>query len=339
MNTYDTNMSDNVKIKTYKSKKKMFCNNCGKYSHYATKCREPIISIGLINFKLDMEDETEKNRLVKHLDDKYGEHVIDKNGYKHIITPLNNSIKYNRKMDLGKFYMYKDSINFLLICRKNTLGYIEFVRGHYRLDDGGESIISLFEQMMKEEIEMIEKHNIEYLWKNLWATTCNNKTYENEFKQSKKKFNDLKYGNNIHNLYFYTRNVHPKYETPEWGFPKGRRNFHEKNIHCAKREFQEESGYDASDYKLLNRLHSLNEVFLGTDDIKYKHIYYISTALNDKPPLINKSNPSQFEEIGNIGWFTFDQAMKLIRPYHTQRKKILTQFYMFLLNEFISHVE
>ena len=30
---------------------------------------------------------------------------------------------------------------------------------------------------------------------------------------------------------------------PEWGYPKGRRNYQEKDLHCALREFEEETGY------------------------------------------------------------------------------------------------
>jgi 8-oxo-dGTP pyrophosphatase MutT (NUDIX family) len=37
---------------------------------------------------------------------------------------------------------------------------------------------------------------------------------------------------------------------PEWGFPKGRRNYNEKDIDCALREFSEETGY--SKYSLKN---------------------------------------------------------------------------------------
>ena len=33
----------------------------------------------------------------------------------------------------------------------------------------------------------------------------------------------------------------------EWGFPKGRRNFQEKDIVCGIREFEEETGYNIND--------------------------------------------------------------------------------------------
>jgi hypothetical protein len=34
-------------------KKKLFCNNCGKYGHNFPSCKDPITSIGIINFKCE----------------------------------------------------------------------------------------------------------------------------------------------------------------------------------------------------------------------------------------------------------------------------------------------
>ncbi len=40
-------------------------------------------------------------------------------------------------------------------------------------------------------------------------------------------------------------------------------------------------------------------------------------------------------EIGDIGWFTYDEAINIIRPYHTERKKILTELYMYIINNIL----
>jgi hypothetical protein len=82
-------------------------------------------------------------------------------------------------------------------------------------------------------------------------------------------------------------------------------------------------------------LHTLSETFKGTNGVRYKHIYYIATNETDKEVFINKNNLEQSGEIGNIGWFTYNEALNLIRPHHKQRKKMLTQLYMFLLNKLI----
>ena len=50
---------------------------------------------------------------------------------------------------------------------------------------------------------------------------------------------------------------------PEWGFPKGRRNFMEKDYECALREFSEETGYDTNIIKNVNNLLPFEEIFTG----------------------------------------------------------------------------
>ena len=38
---------------------------------------------------------------------------------------------------------------------------------------------------------------------------------------------------------------------PEWGFPKGRRNYQENDIDCATREWEEETGYSRNQIKMV----------------------------------------------------------------------------------------
>lgn len=320
----------------YKKYKKIFCNNCGRYGHVYAKCRDPITSSGIINFKIDHCDDSVIDTFKK----KYESYATNGRGNRNIIIPLDDKIRCADKMCidktkyLKKFCDLKNHIKFLMIRRKNTLGYIEFIRGRYNPIDA-DSVINLFEQMVISEINMIKNNDLEYLWDKLWKSNSKNKAYEFEFKQSKIKFDKLKSNELKYNLDFYIENVNFKYDTPEWGFPKGRRNFYEKNIDCAIREFNEESGYSMEDYKIMKRLHSLNEIFVGTNGVKYKHVYYIGIFISDKQAKINVEKPSQYDEIGDIGWFTFNDALDLIRPHHRQRKKILTELFMFLLNELI----
>ena len=49
--------------------------------------------------------------------------------------------------------------------------------------------------------------------------------------------------------------------------------------------------------------------------------------------LIN--DKQQSDEIGDIGWFTYDQAMNLIRPHHTDRRKLLTQLYTYVITKIL----
>ena len=238
-----------------------------------------------------------------------------------------------------------------MVSRKFSLGFIEFIRGKYDVSDP-KGIINLFEQMYDEEIKLIQKNeydDILYHFLNRANETKEivlNRIYEgkysNEYCEAKIKFNLLKYPSDDENdnvpwdLNFYAKNIRPKYKKPEWGFPKGRRDRKtEENINCACREFEEETGYKKDEYTILNKIEPIEEKMVGTNGIFYKHIYYLSIN-NDKTNI-----PTDFDsyEIGEIKWFTYDEAMCHIRPYHYEKKKILMRIYLFILNYLIHNVQ
>ena len=82
----------------------------------------------------------------------------------------------------------------------------------------------------------------------------------------------------------------------------------------------------------MNKILPINEVFHGTNNILYKHIYYIAVCNKDIDVSIKKDNLLQYEEIGDIGWFNYKDCCNLIRPYHKERKRILNETYIFSLN-------
>lgn len=304
-------------------KKRLYCGNCGKYGHVYKKCNEPVTSLGIITFKLEIDKIKEE---FSKFDTSLFMDSYDIPG-KNINILKSNNRSYNNLKYLNYF---KDKIKFLLIRRKNTLGYIEFIRGKYEIDDVN-YLIYLFEQMTYEEISNIAEKDLSVLWHELWQNSSSNKTYEFELVQSEQKFNKLKNSEDDFNLEFYTKNIKPKFDTPEWGFPKGRRNLHERNLDCAKREFFEETGFNTNEYKLLENIHPLNEVFVGTNGILYKHVYFLAYCNNEKNPILDPNNHIQIDEIGDIGWFTYEEALKIVRPYHTERKKILNELMLFII--------
>jgi len=278
-----------------------YCMNCGKSGHNSKICTEPIISCGLICFKIN---NIQLKKIQKYLFNKY----IDIEDYNY------NNINY-----INKVNFHRNDIKFLMIQRKHSLSYIEFLRGRYNeLDEN--KIKNLFELMSKKEVEAIKKCNFETLWDNLWNDTARSKTFIKEMVISKSKFIFLKNNNIIDNL-------ESKYDNPEWGFPKGRRNKFENNINCANREFYEET--NLNNYTYLDRINAIEETFMGTNNVNYKHIYYL--AGSDQENLYYDNNNY---EIGNIGWFTIDEILKLLRPYNDSKVNIINQIYFFLVISF-----
>ena len=294
-----------------------FCLNCGKKAHTSAICFHPKTSYGIINFKLTGEFE-------KYNDIFKNKYIIK--DYNPIVNKINLYWFNNKNLDkeCGELInKIKDSIFFLLISRKNSLGYIEFIRGKYNIDNI-ENIKHLFEQMTDLEIANIIKNDFDILWDILWKKTARNKLFEKEYEISLNKFNEIKI-----KYYHEITNFRPKYPIPEWGFPKGRRNMTEKDICCAMRECHEETSLDLSEINILDRIYPLTEQFNGTNNIEYRNIYYLSIIDNIRD-LNVYSTQKDYIEVDNVGWFKFNNTMNLIRPYHIEKKKIIDELIKFI---------
>jgi 8-oxo-dGTP pyrophosphatase MutT (NUDIX family) len=226
----------------------------------------------------------------------------------------------------------KDKINkyyFLLIQRKDTLGYVEFLRGKYD-EENKEYIKKLISTMTIDEISKIKNYDFEELWNLLWMNK-NIKQYQTEFDNSKNKFLNL-----INGKYFNFQDLineaNVKYVEKEWGFPKGRRNIKETDFDCALREFEEETGLNNNDYEILRNINPVEEIFYGSNNIKYKHIYYIAKSNNDKDIFMDPLNKHQRIEISNIKWFTLNESLQKIRPYNTEKKDVIIKVNKLLIN-------
>lgn len=294
---------------------KLHCNNCGKFGHLNRNCKEPITSIGII--------------CVRIADNELRNKVVQKTS---LIEKIFNILKFNSKNNkfLTILDEYNPKIEFLMIKRKHSLGFLEFIRGRYDVEDY-QKIVKLFEHMTEEEIDKIKTSDFDTIWCDVWGKTAQLKIYEDEYNRSKEKYNLIKYKSDAHNvlgLKFFTDNITPKWKHGEWGFPKGRRSHYEKNLTCAIREFQEETGYTQDDYFLIENILPLKEVFLGTNGIPYKHIYYLA-ILNENcsdPTILDDNN-----EVGEIDWFTYSKCSSLIRTYHTEKKKVLYEAFKFIV--------
>jgi 8-oxo-dGTP pyrophosphatase MutT (NUDIX family) len=110
------------------------------------------------------------------------------------------------------------------------------------------------------------------------------------------------------------------WDEPEWGFPKGRRNYKEKDLECALREFSEETGYDHSDITLLKNLSPFEEIFTGSNLKSYKHKYFLASI-----PYFVSLDDCNYQkcEIGNMKWFSYENSIKQIRDYNIEKIELL----------------
>ena len=235
-------------------------------------------------------------------------------------------------------FRFNDSIpEILMINRKKSLCYIEFIRGKYNINNPN-YILVLIDKFSEKEKENIRTKSFDYLWKDLWLLdNLKVNIYKKDYENAKNKFNDLKNGFYLKDKFINLESILKKstknYEESEWEFPKGRKNNNnEKNISCAIRECEEETNFTTDDYELLINISPLNEFYFGENKVKYSHIYYIAELLNYKKKLIVNPECNQSLEISKMEWLTKEKALNKLRDYHKSRIKIINTMFNFLEN-------
>ena len=234
-------------------------------------------------------------------------------------------------------YSYEGKIpKIVMIERKDSLSYIEFLRGKYKTIQNYEYIKLLISRMTIDERGRLLEFSFDELWKNLWIHTDSvNTRIQNEYIKSKEHFNLLKQGITNEKQKYNLETIIDElkdtvYASNEWEIPKGRRKNYENNKECAIREFEEETNIEYVNYKLINNIIPLLEEYKGINDVRYKHIYYIGYIDHLCELKINMENRDQYTEIKNIKWLTEEECYQHIRHYDENKKKIIQTFFKFI---------
>lgn len=219
-----------------------------------------------------------------------------------------------------------DTVQWLLIRRRDSLGYIEIMRGKYELRDES-GIQLLIDQTTLAERERLMTRAFPDLWRELWNGPASRR-YHQEYEQAKAKFDVLRAGvGGRKSLAAYCESSTTVWTEPEWGFPKGRRSASETEVACALRETWEEAGVPATELRIISQK-PLSEEFMGSNGVYYRHRYWIAEARGDLEVGIDPANSDQSREVGCVRWCTFGEALALIRPYNIEKKNVLTQAMM-----------
>ena len=240
-------------------------------------------------------------------------------------------ILYHREVD-------SDEYRIILVERKDSLSYIEFIRGRYKNPSNYEYIQLLISRMTEKEKKRLLKNDFDTLWKELWIHTDTvNQRIQKEYQKSKVIFNKLKEGGVTKDGHSYSlekiiQNTKEEYIMNEWEIPKGRRKSHENNKDCAIREFEEETNIKFNSYQLINNIIPLIEEYKGINNVRYKHIYYIGRIDKLVPLKVNMENKDQYTEIKDIQWLTEKECYDKIRIYDSIKKNVIQTAFKFLNN-------
>jgi 8-oxo-dGTP pyrophosphatase MutT (NUDIX family) len=211
-----------------------------------------------------------------------------------------------------------------MLRRKDSFGYIDFMRGKYSLYNI-EHTQSIVNEMSIDEKEKILTEPFDNLWKQMWGNALNIQ-YRNEESSSIKKFDLIKSGIIIDDVKITLSDIieksNTKWKETEWEFPKGRRNYQEKDLDCAFREFEEETGISKSNINIIENVLPFEEIFIGTNHKSYKHKYFLAYSKENE----NEHNLENFQksEVSKLEWKTIDECLESIRPYSLEKKQLIT---------------
>jgi 8-oxo-dGTP pyrophosphatase MutT (NUDIX family) len=228
-------------------------------------------------------------------------------------------------------------IEYLMIQRKDSLSFMEFIRGKYSLNNT-DYIKKLLGYMTHNERRLLETSSFLELWNIIWYQPYLTKN-SHEYVESKMKFESLKNGyikktadsppnkGTFILLKHLLQQTQTIYTDPEWGFPKGRRKLKEEDMDCALREFCEESGFEKADIEIHKDWKPLEEFFYGTNNILYRHVYYIARVVKneDRSMEVDITNPHQAREVRKAQWFSYNEIIERIRPYNHERRNLFKE--------------
>jgi 8-oxo-dGTP pyrophosphatase MutT (NUDIX family) len=209
-----------------------------------------------------------------------------------------------------------DILEFLMVCRRNTFSYVDFVLGKYKENDV-EYLSHLIINMTQIERNNLRCMKYVDIWNNLYAFS--RKPEGDFFYQVEKKFY------RSHSIFMAIDIKKSCYWLhPEYGFPKGKKNEIENSLQSAMRELEEETGITKNMYMIDSSINPFEEEFIGTNGLKYINVFYVANANQNCQEFLNKNDLLQMREISNIQWFSYRTAMKNIR-FHEKSKVVLIQ--------------
>ena len=203
-------------------------------------------------------------------------------------------------------------IYYLIYQRRDTYGFMDFMRGLWNDDT---KMYSLLSMISKDERKRLLNYNFDDLWEDLWMSHSPDPTgiYVAGKERARKKFYLVK-----EKVYAFLQNpTNAVVCDAPWGFPKGKKNSKEGDIECAKREFFEETRIDPVNINILTDLGIIIENYVADNDKYYTTFYYIAETSNilpvkhmPTPGCIRTSAVS--DEVANLIWATYSDSSLLL---------------------------
>lgn len=200
----------------------------------------------------------------------------------------------------------KNRPHILMICKRYTYAFDDFVKGKYSHVDpkkskkSREELMALFDNMTVEEKLAILSLDFSYIWYKVWLNN------------SKGPYH--KYKSIFDSMFLADGGAKLKYLISKsacvskiWEIPKGKKvSYSEPDIYCAIREFKEETGIPKKAYYIYP---DIKKTTTHSDNgIIYNSTYYLGIAKHNLKPTIDFNNPDQLGEISDMKWMTIEEV-------------------------------
>ena len=336
------------------------CNNCGKQGHTFKQCKNPITSFGVIIFRIHQNQRQylmiRRKDTLGYIDFMRGKYSMSNQNYilnmfkqmtvqeKHKlmtytfeelwkdlwdgedlpITTVRETLDTNNDSECNqdpRSILLQESSSGSSLDPKNT-GRSPVVFW----DDAGDPTLSgrTASNYRQEESNSREKFN--YLSSKIMGGNAPNPHHMYILPSGQTILQYLLMVSNIPDIWKCEADPIPHegggWSEPEWGFPKGRRNFHEKDYECALREMTEETGYPSHLVKNIKNILPFDEIFMGSNYKSYKHRYYLMYMNYDDSLMMDNFEKS---EVSRMEWKSYEECMATIRPYNLEKKRLITQ--------------
>jgi hypothetical protein len=331
------------------------CLNCGKANHIMQQCTDPITSYGLLCF---YNTNTNKNiPTTKHLKGNTP-------GSKESVA---SSVSLNIVSSTGP--MVPD-YKLLMICRKHSIPYIDFLRGKYDVANMRYIFELLSKMTVQEVIQIVDWCDFSRLRYDL-GLNDSGKPYKTEYETSALKFNYLLKLGQLHRLILCYNRIYKtsyvlkkqpetqlptieqllnepdvkailadtwgeQYKDPEWGLPKGKREHRETDLQCALREFSEETGIEPGYVRIYKNVVPLEESYVGMNNVHYKHIYFIGELENISADMVEQLESGVVGsdyEVSRVRLGSLASVLNWVRSYHMSKKSVIQKAF-YIMSQF-----
>lgn len=210
-----------------------------------------------------------------------------------------------------------------MIQKRYTYAFSAFVHGVYDCNSD-RSILTLLNDMTVDEKIILRSVNYSHIWDYVWLTPP--PPDSQKYKHLKAKFEAaFARSGGMRLLDLIAQSTHG---TRIWEIPKGRPRKGESEIHCAVREFYEETGIEKSQYQVFpnaSRTHSFTD-----EGVHYVQKYFIAWTHHAIQPRVSLESRVQIEEVSDIKWITIEELRfvdtngrleHLVRPIFNYVKK------------------